>query len=483
MREKIVSNVFYHALDLGVMSLVGYIFYISMGKLLLPTDYGLLTFILAFFYILNPISILGLGEALANIIPKLLARKPNKIKPTLRYAGRYAFGTAAILTAIIFILSFLVSSFYISFKILSLLLITGAAWYFVRSIMQGFQEFKKMFAIDLVAHSIRIFSAIAFVLLGFAVAGALVGWVLCFLIATILQAIYLRKIIRFKTNETGETKNLLTFGISSAVSISAYWLLLNIGIVFIGLISNLYSVALFGVSIVFGEIILFFSNAFIPALLPNISSLYAKKEFKKIKLLLKLSLKYCLLISLLPALILISFPEKIIKLFYTAEYVPASQIFPYMLIGSILFGLTNIILITLYALGKPKTRIKLAASAVIIETALILSMLYLGFGLIGAAQAFLITQIVFFILSFLVIRKMITIIFDSKNLLIILVSILLYIFAKTLLQDTNLVASILVISILYIILSFFSLKKEDRILFETLPQIMPVKLLKRFLPK
>lgn len=479
MKEKIVSNVFYFTLDLGVMFIAGYGFYIAMGRLLTPVDYGLVTFILAFFSVLNPISFLGLGEALANIIPKLSAHNPHKIKPTLYYALKYGFPTAFFLAAIILLLSFFISSINFSFKMLPLFLITGAAWYFMRGVMVGLQEFKKIFVIDIIAHSIRVFSAIAFVLIGFGVKGALAGWLVCFLIVIILSAIYLRGIISLKSNETGETKNLLTFGVSSAVYVSTYWLLLNIMAIVLGLMSNLYAVALFGVVMVFGQIVLFFSNVLVTALLPSISSLHAKKEFGKIELLLKLSLKYCLLISLLPLLILISFPEKIIKLFYTVNYLSASQLFPYMLTGYVLFGLTNIILTTLYALGMPILRMKLATFAIVLEV-LTVYILSLFFGFTGAAQAFLITQTLFFFASFFVIKKMDMAIFDNKNLFLIFISILLYIFAKTLLQDTNLGVSILILSVLYVIFSILSLNKEDKILFETLPYIMPIRLLERF---
>lgn len=76
--KKMVSSLFYFFLDFTTITIFGYLFWIIMGKFLLPEQYGLLATIIALFTVFVNISTLGMQEALPKFIPEYLAKGENK---------------------------------------------------------------------------------------------------------------------------------------------------------------------------------------------------------------------------------------------------------------------------------------------------------------------------------------------------------------------------------------------------------------------
>ncbi|MEM5782102.1 MAG: polysaccharide biosynthesis C-terminal domain-containing protein, partial [Candidatus Aenigmatarchaeota archaeon] len=104
------------------------------------------------------------------------------------------------------------------------------------------------------------------------------------------------------------------------------------------------------------------------------------------------------------ALILILFSNAVILIFSRPEYLPASNLFPILAIASLIYGLGNIFLNNLYAIGKTK----LNRNIVILTTisffilAIPLINFFSGFGL---SLAYFLAGVILLSLSYFFIRK------------------------------------------------------------------------------
>ena len=85
MRKKILTDTFYFFLDNSFISIIGYLFFIIIGRMILPEEYGILMTVLALFNILLPLTTLGFNEAIVKFIPSFMDKKRNKIGSYVRY--------------------------------------------------------------------------------------------------------------------------------------------------------------------------------------------------------------------------------------------------------------------------------------------------------------------------------------------------------------------------------------------------------------
>ena len=97
--KKMVSNVFYYFLDFATMTFFGYLFWIIMGKMLEPTQYGILWTALSIFQILSIVLTFGFYESLPKFISEFKIKKQmKKVKSLIFFASNIVFYFSFIFT-------------------------------------------------------------------------------------------------------------------------------------------------------------------------------------------------------------------------------------------------------------------------------------------------------------------------------------------------------------------------------------------------
>jgi O-antigen/teichoic acid export membrane protein len=404
MRQRVISNVVYSGLDMAVISVVGYLFYIIMAKLLSPAEYGLVILILAYWFVLAPLSVLGLSEGLSSLIPRALVKSPMAARSTAVRGLKYGLSVLAVMCSLLLVIRVVAPALLPNGFLLTALLASGSALLLGRGLLQGFQNFRLLLKIDAVAQVLRLVLPILLVIGGFSVAGAIGGWIAAYVVAFILLIWKVRGL--WPAAGGGEPRaEILRFGATAGVAATSYWFLLQLGAMALGSVGNLQLVAFYGAAQVAAQMILFFASAVAPAILPSLSSLYSKGEVQNANLLLSIAVKWTAWLSTGLAVVLLGFAPEVISLLYKAEYLAAISIFPAMLIGAVMFGLSTLGLVAVYAAGKTSARVWLLLLAAAVETAVLAAV---GITVDGVATAFLVGQIVLLLAVMAYLRRRFT---------------------------------------------------------------------------
>ncbi|MFQ6020439.1 MAG: oligosaccharide flippase family protein [Candidatus Aenigmatarchaeota archaeon] len=471
LQRKIISNVFYYFLDIVTLSIFGYIFWILMGKMLVPEQYGILLTVVSLFYVFVSITTLGFHEALPKFISELVKKnKLSQIRSMITYSIKFVTITSLLLSVAIFFLSENTSlilygseKMIIPLQFLSILLFSGVLAYISKSILQGFQNFKKLFLADLTGNILKIIIAFVLVFIGLGVIGGIISLVVWFISVVIVSIIVIIKIFKSKLKKINfDKKKFFKFSLLSVVSLSSLLLIQQGGIIILGFLSTLESVAFLGVAFLVGQIVILIPIVIMGSLFPTFSSFWVKEKNKFTKL-LSISIKVIVL-TVLPLVILFTMlSDWIVKILYTTEYLPASFLFPGFLFGSFLLGINLLILIALYSANKPNLRALTLFIGMIINISLCF-ILIPTFGAQGAVFAFLTSQIFTLVFSLLFISKLIQLKFSRRSVLIIPVNIIFLILLFFIKLTEILVLKVLVIlfSIMIYIILLFALKIINR---------------------
>jgi O-antigen/teichoic acid export membrane protein len=453
--KKIVSNVFYYFLDVFTLTVLGYIFWILIGRLLTREEYGILFTIISFSTILTLITTLGFQEALPKFIPELLKKgKKGGVRSMVKFSIKTIIITSLIISFLIFYFSeFVALSLYNSealifpLKLSSVLVFAFTISATLKSILQGFQKFKIMFVTDTFSGVIKILSALILVLIGFKVLGGVFAWVLFYLSTLTLYFFFIHRIKLGKKNGFNKRVFLKFCSLSFFSSISNYFVMQG-GIIILSFLSSFESVGLLSVAYLFGMLTLFVPSIISGAIFPSFSELLVRGK-KKVERLLTISVKI-IVILVLPFVIFLSvFSKFFIELFFSSKFLEASFLFPSYLFAFFLMGISSLFLLLLYSAYKPRTRLLILSLGMLLNI-LLCFLLIPYYDVYGAVLAFLTTQIFIFTSSTFFVNKILPLRFSKRSTLLIPNSIIfLLILLLSYLADNILIK-------LFIIFSAFS---------------------------
>lgn len=488
--KKIMSNIWYFFLDTAVVTVASYIFWIAMGKLLSVENYGILTAIIAAYYILIYFVTFGMHEAVPKFVSELIKRgQPAQARGIIKYALKLSFAaSSAFLLIILFLAETISKIFYgsaamtTSLQLVAVLLFVAALASVIKSALAGLQKFKLMFLADTVGSAVKIFSAIGLVFFSLAVLGALTAWILFFVVVAVICIFPIMKYL--STAARFDKKKFLSFSGLSLFSYLSYYIILQGGVVVLAALAGARAAAYFGVAILFGQVLLLVPQVLIGALFPNLSELWVREKAKTTRLLLT-AVKFSILV-VLPFTIIFAFAAPgMIKLFYTTAYLEAAEIFPAFMFGSFLLGISMILLIAIYAANRPKGRLAIIGSGSVVNVVLCF-LLIPAFGIQGAALAYTTAQITILISALIYVNRFMSITFSKNSLWIIPLSALVYILLSFTLSVPYLLIKVgLLIAILtaYTLSLFVTgiVSKSDLQLLDYIPDIFGLKHIKQLI--
>ncbi len=478
--KKIVSNVFYYFLDYTTLFFFGYFFWFLMGKFLNASQFGVLYTINTLILLFAIFTTLGFSESLPKFISEFLEKKLDaEVKSILRFSLNVAFFMSLAVSVLIFIFSdyialrFYSAEFSLPLKIFSLILISGTFNTVFKAILQGFQKFKEMFISDFFSSVFRIIVALVLIYLGFQAIGGALSFLYWFTIFVIISSYYILK-IKIKKEEKFIDKNFIKFSALSLVSLLSVFFLNQSGIIILSVLSTFRSVALFGVAFIFGQLTVFIPSIIFGAIFPNISELWVSNK-NALKNLLAITLKLTF-ITVTPFLIFfLFFPEGLIKTFLSPDLIGAAPLFPSVLIGSFLFGISSILMITLYSAYHPKLRllILIGGSAINIILSLLLIPILDSF---GAALAYFASQIFIFGFSLFLLNRILNFYISKKSLTIFPIVVFFLIILSLVKLTGNIALQALIVLIAFVVYSLFLFKfrvigKNELFLLDYLPNI------------
>jgi len=391
---------------MNVANILNYVFHFVMGRMLGPSDYGILAVLTSMIYIFS-VPTASIQTLVAKYTTNFKVREEHgKIKGMLKIMVLEAILLAAILFVLFcFCAIFLAGYLKISFWILCL---TGF-YLFVAflspigiGILQGLKKFSVLGWNTILNSSIKIIIAIILVLFGFGIYGPVIG----FILGTFISFLFIFPFIKEITNseEITERKAIISrSSLSTLISIFIITLMYSLDIIFAKILFSADLAGKYAVASMIGKIILFGTASINNAMFPISSERFLKTDKEKTKGIITKTFFIISLLCLIAIAFLGIFPKFVVGLLFGSKYLEISGIMVYIGIAFTMLSLTNTWV--LYKLSIEEFRIRHAGILVIFLIMQVTAFILFSQNISSFTLAFMFSTVITFLGSILLIRQ------------------------------------------------------------------------------
>jgi O-antigen/teichoic acid export membrane protein len=316
----------------SIVNIINFFYQMIMGRLLGPSEYGVLTTLISLLYIAGAITGTFQTSVTRNIAAYNAQNNKYKIKNFFNKITIRLF----ILACFIFILlvsllkpikSFLNMESSLPFIILGVVIILGSLNSVAAGIIQGMGRFKILGFNSILGTSLKLLLGVLFIYLGFKSFGAVIGIMLSMAIAYLIILLSIKDILRLKIfSNIDSSIDIKDFYKSTTMILISTILLTLISYIDIVLVKHFFSsenTGYFSAASQIGRIILFFPGAIGIVIFSRLSEKFEKKEslrgtFLKSYLIL-------LVTSIFFLLLYFFFPELITRIIYGGSFINATS--------------------------------------------------------------------------------------------------------------------------------------------------------------
>jgi O-antigen/teichoic acid export membrane protein len=309
--------------------------------------------------------------------------------------------------------------------------------------------------------------------------GPLVGYLFGLLLSFVIRL----RSIKIKKQGTPDKPTIWFYAFPSLIISVLSSVLTMTPLLILSSLSSTAEAGIFSLANSLSSLLMFIPNVFYTASFPIFSGLHGKKDKKGIEKLLYSVFRYTLVISIPLSLVFMIYPQFIIRLIARPAYLAGTTTLSVLGVVGSIWGIGNILLNVLYALGKPKVsrNIMLVTSVIFLILSIPLSMYYAS---LGMAVAYLLAISFLFLSSLIFTRKFYKLHVDYKHIVkISLSSFLALALLIFLMRGTNstyfFIFATLVSFLVYLILLFItrSFDKNDLDILLKVKKMAPKKLL------
>jgi len=419
LEKKLVSNTFYLFLTWTIMTILSLIYWVVIGKTLLPEQYGIIATATNLMIFISGLSHLGSNTTISKLIPEFVKKREfKKLGTLIRFCLKITVISNFLICSLIFFcsgkLAELLKVPIIVIQICAIgTFIMSLANYF-SSIVYGHQRMKKYFFVALLSQVVKVVSSSLLIAIGFTYFGPIIGFVLCFL----TTIIFLFDTTWFKRKLEGIDKKqiIFTYTLPALVSSIASIAFTNIQYIVLPFFTNQEVTGLFALAVTITSPISVIPIVMSNALFPITSQLSVNSEEKKQSKFISSVIRYTIFLILPVTIFLIYYPELIIKLFkLRTEYLNSIGLVPILSLASLISGLSNIFVSSLYAIKKTNLNrnIWVFCALVFVSLTFLLTPRFSSFGL---SLAYLIANILMLSLGYFFLNKYLRVDLNIKNL-------------------------------------------------------------------
>lgn len=403
-----------------VSAILGYLVRILLARGLSVEDFGLFYAVFGFLTLVGFLKSLGFDKSLAKFIPEFLHQKrPDLIKSSMIYLTLIQIATNSVMIFFVYLFSdFLAQNYFHAAHASPILKLMAIAFFldsFVLTLKFSFQGFRKMgyfAAID----SVRMLLILGIVFIGFQKGYGIVSPAIAYIITPIILIIIFGAIMA-KYVFRGFFSARLVFDVPVLKKISRYSFFIilgSVGTIIMGSIdiamltyfSGLAAVALFSVAYPTARLMVAFPEAVSKVLFPLTSELWVKKKKKLLEAGMKELYKYTFILIFPLGIMLFSFSDVIIRVFFGEDYIGA-DIALKILVAAMLFASINKICGNFFlGIGKPEITSRMVHTGAIFNFASNLITIPL-FGIIGAAASTALAYFIIMCMGFYKVRRFI----------------------------------------------------------------------------
>jgi len=352
LSKALIKGSLFLLITFNIYNALNFFFHFSMARLLSIVDYGILVTLFSIIYILAIFS-----ESIQTVITKYSSAEesPGKLKNLFKKALRKASFASLSLFALYLIISVPLSYlFKIDYLLMAFNGLMIFAAFFVpvsRGIMQGKKMFKSLGLNMIIEAVIKLVLAIALVLIGWKVYGAIAATILGTFVAFLFSFPALRRIL--KSKEVGaKTKDIYNY--SKPVFFLTFIILIfySIDVIIAKMVFTPEMTGYYAIASTLGKTIFFGTLPISKAMFPL--SAAGKKKKDKPSTIFGNALAILILLITVALVAFIFFPELIIRIF-SGRFIPESAAVLFLVgIAVSLISLSNLILLYKISTGKTK---------------------------------------------------------------------------------------------------------------------------------
>lgn len=387
----------------------GYLFNSFLTKSISPAEFGIYTFAWSTAMITNAVLLLGISQASARYIAFYRGKNDFQTVDSLVKTGMVMVIALSSFSLLLIIGINRFNPSLLSLDRALILFITGvfiihSIGFFFANVIAGYRkpEFGGIFSM--------IFSVLSFIFVIIAVKYAhsfnmvLLAIILAFLIPNIWGFVYVvQNYGLWGKFSPALARQLITFGIPVIFIETASGLLAWANIFIIKMFYTFSEVGLFSVASITSNIILIFTQPLLNIFAPIVAELFGKKDHEKLGFMSSYLFERFLIVSSPALLVLLLFPEGILKIIFTEDYSIVAFPLQILSLSVFLLGLSMLFRLIITASGKPQMEARIIMIAAVFNVILNL-ILVKPLGIMGASLANLISAMIILILSFIYVR-------------------------------------------------------------------------------
>jgi len=431
LKSKAISNTVYLALDWFFVTLFSFCYSYVIWKNLSPEHYGIITTAVNLMMPLGVMTLFGANNALTKLLPEYIKTKKNrKINSLIKLSIRIFIISNLVLTPILFVLAPYLASILKTTQTVIWLIIIGTIvfsfFYLTSAIVYGYQNMKLYFKTAFIGNLIKFLSSTVLIFFAFQHFGPIIGVILGFSLISLFRI--KKSWFTLKSdNFLNKKKIILEYFLPAFIGTISWIIFNNTHYIILTILHDPSATGIYAMAMTVTIPILLIPLILNQAIFPITSLLCVVKDAKKRQAyLIDTVLRYTLLLTLpLAILLIIFFKSLILLLKFKFEYLGAAQFLPILSPAVIIFGCGSIILSSLYAIRKPKINRDISIFTAMIFLFLSVTLTYL-FSAYGLSFAYLISATILFLSSFFYIRKYISLSFQTKNILKIFISSIIF---------------------------------------------------------
>ncbi len=385
----------------GVAMVSGALLAILLARILEPDSYGLLFFSLSILGTLNLFSKLGISKSGGRYISEFKETNPAKVPGIISLTFVYITITSLIVGVALFVARELLSGVLnepelVPFLTVGILYIVFTTYTtFVRRILQSLEAIKPAAGVHALESGTRFLFAVGLVLLGFNALGALVGYILSSLVASVAGCYYIYT--RYVQTSDGWSwpadglpRRIAEYSLPLTATRSADVLDKRIDTILVGFFLTPAAVSFYVIGKQVAGFVKTPASALGFTVSPTYSSLQAQGETTTATTVVEESITYVLLLYIPAAVGLILVAGPLVRIVFGSEYVGAIPVVQLLAVYAVLNAVVALLSNGLDFLGRAKQRAIVKFITAVLNVVLNI-ILIPTVGVVGAAAATVIT--------------------------------------------------------------------------------------------